>query len=139
MNPTDHRHILGNQMELALPPIAVEAVVIERMMAVIAENSSNVALCGDSIMLLQQKVESLTSAVFALVEAYRRQAGPKEAAAAHAEATALDELAEPPAMRATPSRSSPRSRSAASPTFTGSSSRSRSRRTWPASSPTSRC
>ena len=96
MNPTDHRHILGNQMELALPPIAVEAVVIERMMAVIAENSSNVALCGDSIMLLQQKVESLTSAVFALVEAYRRQAGPKEAAAAHAEATALDELAEPP-------------------------------------------
>lgn len=63
MDPTDSFHIAGKQMELALPPIAVEAVVIERMAAVIAENRLNVALCGNTILMLQKQVEAVANKV----------------------------------------------------------------------------
>jgi hypothetical protein len=81
-------------MELALPPIAVEAVVIERMAAVIAENSSNVALCGNTILMLQKQVEAVANKLEALLDAYRRQSGPKEVAAL--DAAFIDESSEPP-------------------------------------------
>ena len=94
MDPTDSFHIAGKQMELALPPIAVEAVVIERMAAVIAENSSNVALCGNTILMLQKQVEAVANKLEALLDAYRRQSGPKEVAAL--DAAFIDESSEPP-------------------------------------------
>lgn len=94
MGPTDGCGDLASQLELALPPIAVEAVVIERMSAVIAENSSNVALCGNTILMLQKQLELVTTKLEALLDAYRRQSGPKEVAAL--DEAFIDEPTEPP-------------------------------------------
>jgi hypothetical protein len=94
MGPTDDREDLVSQLELALPPIAVEAVVIERMSAVVAENSSNVALCGNTILMLQKQVESMTTKLEALLDAYRRQSGPREVAAL--DSALIEDQSEPP-------------------------------------------
>ena len=69
-------------------------MVIERMAAVIAENSSNVALCGNTILMLQKQVEAVANKLEALLDAYRRQSGPKEVAAL--DAAFIDESSEPP-------------------------------------------
>lgn len=61
----------ARQMELPLPPIAIETVLIERMLTVISENSSNVVICGESILQLQEKVDTLTVSMNSLIQAYQ--------------------------------------------------------------------
>ena len=95
MDPTDDRQPIAGQMELPLPPVTLEAVLVDRMMTVISENTSNVALCGETILMLQRKVDSLTETVFALLEAYRRQSGPSAERESTVQQDDLDGLVPP--------------------------------------------
>ena len=96
MSPTDGSQGAGSPP--ALPQIAVEAVLIERMMSLVSENTSNVSICGESILMLQQKVEALSAAVMSLVEAYRRQSGPQDGNGrkGDGEPSLADDVAVPP-------------------------------------------